>query len=328
MARELKEEQVVPEDYSMAIIVGRFHIPEPHSAHVDLIDRVVKTHKQVAIFLGIAPLIGTRKNPLDYDSRKRMIQERYPNIIICPLPDMRENPIWVKSFESRIREILPLGRPILYGGRDSFINIYKDNGGSHDYVELEQTVYVSATEVRRNAAREIINDASFRAGIIHAVYNNYPRINMCVDVAPFKEDKEILLARKPNESKYRFIGGHVDMNDKTLEMAASREFREESGGCEIHGLTYVGSFHIDDWRARGLDDVCYKSVLFKGTYMYGNPNPSDDIVELRWFDMQLFSDKKFIEDNIVEEHVPLMTNLSFQYFQNKVEQKTAEETVA
>lgn len=319
----MENKEINYDKYSLGVIIGRFQCSYLHEAHTDLIDRVVKNHHSVAIFLGIPAITGTKKNPLDFDSRKRMIQSKYPNVMICPLPDMRYNDIWVKNLEFQIRLICPIGQPLLYGGRDSFISIYKENGGVYDTTELEQTIYVSATEIRKNASKEIINEPAFRAGKIHSIYNTYPRINMCVDIAPFKDNEtKLLLARKPGELKYRFIGGHVDLEDESLEMAAKREFFEETGkNCEIDGLEYVASANIDDWRVRGLDDVKYKSVLFKGTFIFGMPNPSDDICELRFFQTADFYIDKFIEETIVEEHVYFMKKLMEQH-KKKYETKT------
>src|ERR1035437_3850357 len=80
--------------YYMAIIIGRFQIADLHGAHVALINEVKEKHPQVAIFLGVSQVVGTRKYPLDFTSRKYMIQELYPEINVMPMPDMRDNAKW------------------------------------------------------------------------------------------------------------------------------------------------------------------------------------------------------------------------------------------
>ena len=99
-----------------------------------------------------------------------------------------------------------------------------------------------------------LNSESFRAGVIYSIYSQYPTVYSTVDIAIFNEDKtEILLGRKADESQLRFIGGFVDPEDQSDEMAARREVFEET--ClECHSYKFELSSTIDDWRYRGLPD--------------------------------------------------------------------------
>ena len=108
----------------IGIIVGRFHVDELHQAHRKLIDMVVKNHGRVAIVLGVAPFTGTKRNPLDFQTRQLMINAAYPNVVVIPIMDVRTNEDWSKSLDARIREVFPKGSVLLYGGRDSFIRQY------------------------------------------------------------------------------------------------------------------------------------------------------------------------------------------------------------
>jgi bifunctional NMN adenylyltransferase/nudix hydrolase len=60
---------------------------------------------------------------------------------------------------------------------------------------------------------------------------------------------------------------------------------------------------VDDWRYKGERNKIVTS-LFTASYIFGNPQPDDDISELRWFNIS--SD---IMNEIVEEHKPLMAVL-------------------
>jgi bifunctional NMN adenylyltransferase/nudix hydrolase len=300
-------------DYEIGIIIGRFQVHHLHSAHTHLIENVISNHKKVIIFLGVSPLISTKKNPLDFTARKRMINEKYPEVNVLQLPDKRTDEEWSKNLDQRIKEVFPIGQVLLYGGRDSFIPHYK---GHFDVTELHQDVYVSGTEIRKEASEEIVSSEKWRAGVIYQAYNRYPVSYQTVDIAVLDTSKDrperFLLARKPGEDLYRFIGGFVDPSDENLEVAARREFKEETGSnAEIGKCKYLASFRVDDWRYRSETDKIMTS-LFVATWQFGTITPSDDISELRWFLVEELQKKGFIEKTIVEEHRPLArTFLSF-----------------
>ena len=228
----------------------------------------------------------------------RKIQEEYPELTILAIPDMRSDEDWSKNLDSRIREVYPMGAVILYGGRDSFIKCYH---GSFETKELANRVCLSGTEIRKHVSEDIKSSKDWRAGVIYGTYNRYPTSYQTVDIAVFNGDgTEVLLARKPNEDKYRFVGGFVSPTDASLEHAAKREFYEEAGGAEIEITNYVGSFRVDDWRYRVERDKIM-TTLFKAKYIYGKLKASDDISELKWFKT---NEIDLIQ--IVEEHRTMM----------------------
>lgn len=295
------------EKYDIGVMIGRFQVHDLHEAHCDIIETVMSRHKRTILFLGVASVIGSLENPLDYTSRKMMIQEQYPELVILALPDKREDEPWSKNVDSRIREVFPMGKVLLYGGRDSFIPHYM---GNFDTTELEQKIFISGTEIRKQISEEIKASSLWRAGVIYNSANRYPISYQTVDIAAFSSDNtQILLAKKPGENLYRFIGGFVDPTDSSLEFAARREFMEEAGGAEVGNIVYVGSFRIDDWRYRGGRDKIM-SALFRANYLFGTLTPSDDISELRWVDVETFSTKEFINTEIVSEHRPLAISLA------------------
>ena len=77
--------------YPIGALVGRFQVHELHEAHKYLINQVVENHKKVILFLGVTKVVGTKNNPLDFDTRKRMIQQHYPDIVILALPDFGDD---------------------------------------------------------------------------------------------------------------------------------------------------------------------------------------------------------------------------------------------
>ena len=293
----------VRKKYDIGVIIGRFQIHKLHSQHRELIDEVLSRHKKVLIFLGISPTLGTRKNPLDFATRRKMIDEVYGDKVtaIIPIHDKRSDLLWSKDVDQRIREVFPIGSVVLYGSRESFLPYYE---GKFDTCELEATEKVSATQIREEVSHQIIKSEEFRAGAIYATYNSFPTVLSTVDVAIFNEDEtHVLLGRKPNEEKFRFIGGFVDITDNSFEHAATREVSEECG-LEIGNLTYIRSMRVDDWRLRSEIDRCIMTHFYTAKKIFGSPQAKDDIEEVRWFKLYDIN-----EHNIVAEHLELLKSI-------------------
>lgn len=290
---------------TIGVIIGRFQVHELHPAHIDLINNVLSKHKRVIIFLGVSPVLCSKRNPLDFVTRKAMFDNSPkfgPNQIsaILPIHDNRNDDKWSEEIDKRIREVFPMGNAILYGSRDSFIPHYK---GRFKTEELETKVFHSGTEVRNQISNQVLSSSEFRAGAIYAVYNQYPVIYSCVDIAIIKDD-EILLGKKPGEDKYRFIGGFVDINDESDYASCRRESYEETGAT-VEPYEFVTSMKVDDWRYKNEKDKKIMTRLYKARFINGPIAPADDISELRWFKI---SEVDTIQD-IVFEHSELFDRL-------------------
>src|SRR5581483_11113334 len=122
--------------YPIGGIIVRFQEDDLHEGHHYLLKQVTDNHRKVVIFLGVPPIMGTQRNPLDFNNRRVMIQNHYPNAVIVSLPDQGDNTRWAQTLDRRIREVFPYGDVLLYGSRDSFIPHYKDGKGSFDCQEL------------------------------------------------------------------------------------------------------------------------------------------------------------------------------------------------
>jgi bifunctional NMN adenylyltransferase/nudix hydrolase len=288
--------------YDIGVIIGRFQIHELHEAHKGLIDEVLSRHKKVLIFLGVSPALGTKKNPLDFVTRRKMLEENYGNQItaILPIQDKKSDEIWSKEVDTKIREAFPVGSVVLYGSRDSFIPYYK---GKFETCELEPKSYVSATEVREEISQEILMSKEFRAGVIYGIYNTHPIVFSTVDIAIFNDEGQLLLGRKPLEDRFRFIGGFVDTTDESFEHAARREGAEETG-VEIGDLEYISSMQVKDWRYAKEPDRSVMTHFYTAKIVYGAPKAADDIAEVRWFNI-----KDLNENNMVYEHHGLLQSL-------------------
>lgn len=302
--------------YSIGALVGRFQVHELHDAHHYLIKQVVDNQKKVILFLGVTKTSSTKKNPLDFETRKRMIQKHYPEVTILALPDFGDDKRWAQEMDKRIREVYPIGDVLMYGGRDSFIPYYKKGGGQFDCKELDQYTFVSGTEVRKMVSEQVKDSSDFRAGVIYQSYNQYPKVHPCVDIAPFNEDgTKVLLAKKPFEDGWRFIGGFAHPKDSSYEVTAKRKFMDEAGPAEIGDIKYITSLRVDDWRYRSEEDKI-TTILFKCKFMFGRIEPSQEISELRWFELKWIRDTWYdMKDNhitgigMVQEHQELMKSL-------------------
>lgn len=285
----------------VGVIVGRFQVHELHDGHRCLIDQVRESHDRVIVFLGLSRLRNTLRNPLDFRARQKMIHEAYPDIDVHYIEDVRDDGEWSRNLDTQIQKwTSPNQKVLLYGSRDSFLAGYS---GRFRATELEADHYISATEVRRRVANNHPPAKDFRAGMIAATDNRYATAFQTVDVAVLDEERtRLLLGRKPDEHRWRFIGGFSDPGSESLEADARREVMEEAG-ISITDPVYISSARIDDWRYRGEAD-CIKTALFAAVYQSGRPEGGDDLAEVCWFDLDQLTD-----ETLMPEHVELFRRL-------------------
>jgi len=276
--------KIKQEPYDTAVIVGRFQVDELHSGHVELIQSVCDEHEKVIIFLGLSPVVNTKNNPLDFEARKQMLLDRFPDVNVLYIKDVDSDELWSKTLDKQIGDLVsPNHTVVLYGSRGSFIEPYT---GKYPTIELEPESYISGTDIRNRLSKSVKASPDFRAGVIWAAANRFPTVFTTVDVAIFNDDyTKILLGRKETEEKFRLIGGFSDVRDESFEHSAAREMQEETGLSTSGGVSdfeYLGSFNIDDWRYRGEVDGI-RTILYAVRPMTGGARPGDDIYELRWF---------------------------------------------
>jgi bifunctional NMN adenylyltransferase/nudix hydrolase len=288
----------------VGVLVGRWHVHELHEAHQDLIRSVISKHDRVIIFVGLSPLRNTPENPLDFNARKVMIHETFPNVEVHYLEDIHDDKLWSLKLDAQInRWLKPYQTVILYGSRDSFVPYYT---GKFPTQELEATKYISGTEIRRRIANNFTPTSQFRAGMIAASLDRYPTCYPTVDVAILDKSKNmVLLGKKPGESYLRFIGGFANPISETYEADAKREVYEETG-VEVEEPVYIGSLIIDDWRYRKSQDKI-KTLMFIATYKSGRPEANDDIEYVEWVPVNALLDNSI---EVMPAHKPLVALLA------------------
>jgi bifunctional NMN adenylyltransferase/nudix hydrolase len=309
--KQIKDMKEVTKQYSVGIVIGRFQLADLHEAHKELIDTVLANHPKVIIFLGLSQVRGSINDPLDFQPRKQMILEayphdKYPNLTVGYIKDQRSDDEWSKKLDAQINDIISQNDSVvLYGSRDSFLKHYT---GRFDRRELQATRHVSGTELRAKIAQAPQSNPQFRAGAIWLTAQRYPTVYSTVDVIVFDpKERKVLLARKPLENKYRFIGGFVDpIKDDSFEEAACRELYEEATiSVGLTGLRYVGSKKVNDWRYANNPSEKIMTHVYVGIYNMGCPRANDDIAEVRFFDYEKLAEKPIDYIEIVEEHLTL-----------------------
>lgn len=293
--------------YDVGVIVARFQCHELTTGHIDLIESVKAMHDKVIVFLGLSPLRNTIENPLDFRCRKTMLNETYPDIDVYYIDDIPgDDYAWSRYLDSQILKWRnPNQSVVLYGSRDSFLNRYK---GKSPVRELEAAERISATEIRRRVCNNYPPTKDYRAGIVASTAQRHPSVIPTVDVAIINYDKkEILVIKKLNEKKKRFVGGYA-VKSGSYEQDARREVMEETK-VEIGDPEYIGSALIDDPRYSGEKD-CIKTLFFVAAYIYGSPNVANDedltenIESYHWIKYGDLDEKNF-----QDEHAPLVVLL-------------------
>lgn len=294
------------------VIIGRFQVARLTEGHLHLLNYVNQQEGSLVIMLGTSPAPYTRRNELSFSSRKEMILDVFPHAIIKCIIDKRNDKVWSEEVDTLLREFDEVH---LYTGRDGFDKYYT---GVHPVVIINPCAEGSGTEARERIKNREINDEKWREGVIHGIQNKFPTAFPTVDIAPLKrtfggERIQVLMGRKSDNPKFCFIGGFVDPEDTSLEAAAWRELKEETGGnMQCMELKYVSSRKIADFRYNNSGDGIISSFFV--TWVYGGSwSPSDDIVELKWIDLddltetivsevhhELLSDlKKYIKSNVL-----------------------------
>lgn len=325
-----KEEKQEEKQDGVGVIIGRFQVSTLTEGHRSLFDSVISRHKKTICIIGLSPIKCTKMNPLDFNSRCEMLKRLYPNIVILYLKDVPLNEDWSSKLDELVHDNTPPGsKTVLYGSRDGFIRSYTTK--KYTTVVLEQNSYTSGTASRKESAYNSKNSKDWRDGVIWATQNQYDTAFSTVDVAICDDDNEvprILLARKPNENKFRFVGGFVDPTIKLLNETddlilenAKRELHEETGGnLEVGDAESIGVAFIDDWRYAAEKSKIY-THLVTTKYLFGRPVPSDDLYggELKWFNLKDCKADNFMEDNMVPQHHKLMKMLLA--FKNNIQVK-------
>lgn len=268
------------EDSGVGVIVGRFQVDELHLGHRFLIESALTRHNDVLVLIGVSSGLPSKRNPLDYETRCRLVLESYQKVRVRPIYDHPSDEEWSRNLDRLVGMVFPGRKAVCYGSRESFLSVYSGDLPSEF---IEEIAGFSGTIEREKIGRAAVNSKDFRIGAIYAAHQRLPVSYQAVDVAVVSFDRsEILLGRKKHDGdKLRFIGGFVDPSDESLERAARREVFEEAPNVEISDLRYLGSRRVDDFRYRGSEDGIM-SAVFVSAFVFGLARAGDDLDDLVW----------------------------------------------
>lgn len=129
-----------------------------HIGHARLIDKMLKDCEQVTVILGSIQEQGTERNPLNYTTRKKMIQNvyrhrvDYPRLKIIGLFDINNPAEWAEYVLDFMQESLPqLGKPDVYYAGSSYDAHWFKSAFQHiEYVDRtdENFPFVNGSMVR------------------------------------------------------------------------------------------------------------------------------------------------------------------------------------
>lgn len=256
----------------VAILIGRYQVDELHSSHSKFIEELISRYNTVVIFLGVAPNQYTKKNPLDFLARQKMIQSKYPSIVVLPTTDHLDDTIWSNNLDNMIETLFPTSHVILYGGRDSFIKAYH---GKFQCVEVELIDPVSGTEVRNKIGKECRDSDDFRAGLIYATQRIPHRINPLVHLIIVK-DNQVMVIKDNDYKKYVLPYRFMTPNDTSLESVA-----KSLVSMELNNLRYLTSQRIHHWKF--TEDILMSSI-FVADYSWGNKTSDQHWISLENLD--------------------------------------------
>jgi len=284
---------------TLSVIIGRFQTNKLHEGHLELFKRASEVSDRILVMIGTTSAVGTSKNPLDFITVASMIDGLgiTPNIV--GLSDCHSDSEWSELVDNTIDEHLHSYETdvIIWGGRDNSIS--NSYNGKYPVKIIDEVGNFSATSIRSEIGKNVIDSFDFRSGIIYASQNRYPIVYSTVDVI-IKVGEKYLVGKKG--LKYCFVGGFVDSADNTVEESAIREMKEETGITQYDSISFLGSMKIDDPRYRGTNDS-----IMTHCFLVNEPKDLENEIKDREFSEFKLASIEELKECLHEYHKPLLT---------------------
>ena len=253
--------------YGTIMLIGRFQ--PFHNAHLEIIKRCTALTSQLVIVAGSAKQPRTYKNPFTFEERARMIKAATAglslNVYVEPNVDTIYNDqAWAVRVQGIHSKYQCLGtKTAIIGHKKDDSSFYLDMFPQWEFINVEEIEPLSAVNIRdlyfkydfnsnfiKNVVPETTYDflMEFRrteefAQIVRerefvANYKKqyaslpYPPIFSTADAVVIQSGHVLMIKRRsePGKGLWALPGGFVNANtDKSVEDAAIRELREETG---------------------------------------------------------------------------------------------------
>jgi bifunctional NMN adenylyltransferase/nudix hydrolase len=253
--------------YGTLVLIGRFQ--PFHNAHLEIIKRCTALTDQLVVIVGSANQPRTYKNPFSFDERRKMILAATAGLSmrvhVEPNVDTIYNDqAWAVRVQGIHSKYRILGtKDAIIGHKKDESSFYLDMFPQWGYENVEEIEPLSAVNIRdlyfkRNANmafikgvvpettfnfldqfkstedyEQIIREREFVEGYKKQYASlPYPPIFVTTDAVVMQSGHVLMIKRRaePGKGLWALPGGFVNADtDKTIEDAALRELREETG---------------------------------------------------------------------------------------------------
>jgi bifunctional NMN adenylyltransferase/nudix hydrolase len=253
--------------YDTLVLIGRFQ--PFHNAHLEIVKRATALCDKLVIVVGSARQPRTYKNPFTFDERARMIRETTLGlslqISIEPNIDTiyNDNAWAVRVQQAVALHTRPGERVGVIGHKKDDSSFYLDMFPQWGYEDVELVEFLSAVNIRDLYFKEDLNFNFLKSVVPESTLNflgtfsntpeyaqiirerefvsnykkqyaslPYPPIFSTADAVVIQSGHVLMIRRRaePGRGLWALPGGYVNANtDKSVEDAAIRELREETG---------------------------------------------------------------------------------------------------
>jgi bifunctional NMN adenylyltransferase/nudix hydrolase len=253
--------------YDTLVLIGRFQ--PLHTAHLEIIKRSTALCDRLVIITGSAAQPRTYKNPFTSDERHRMIKAATAGLSIQVIVESNTDTIYNdQAWAVRVQGIVakhtqPGDRIGIIGHKKDDSSFYLDMFPQWGYEDVELIEFLSAVDIRDLYFREIANYKFLKGVVPESTYEfllgfanteeyrqiirerefvetykkqyaslPYPPIFSTADAVVICSGHVLMIRRRaePGRGLWALPGGYVNAHtDKSVEDAAIRELREETG---------------------------------------------------------------------------------------------------
>ena len=326
----------MPKKYDTLVFIGRF---QPfHNVHLEIVNRATVLTDQLIIITGSAHQPRTYKNPFTSTERECMIRAAIPVSVVVEanVDTIYNDQAWAVRVQSIVSKYASPGANVgIIGHKKDESSFYLDMFPQWNFVSVEEIEPLSAVNIRdlffkrdanMNFIKNVVPDTTFnflkqfkttpyyeqviREREFIASYKKqyeslpYPPIFVTSDAAVFCSGHILMIKRRaePGRGLWALPGGFVNAHtDKSVEDAAIRELREETG-IKVPAPVLRGSiensrvFDAIDRSARGRTIThAFKIVLLDGDLP--RVKGQDDAEKARWVPIAEVRSEECFEDH-------------------------------